>query len=189
MRRLQVDLRLVVAAGLALVAGVGVHAITQPPPSTPVLVAAADLPPGVPLADLATEVRAMAPHSGLVSAANAADLAHHTLAVPLTAGDPLLASVLIAPPGFQPDVVALTLDRAHSVQGDLRAGDRVDIYVSDQAGSSLLAADVLVVSAATASGGFDDGAVALLIAVDRPLAQRLLQAMHAADLDLVRRAR
>ncbi len=189
MKRLQVDLRLVVAAVLALVAGVGVHTVTRPQPSIPVLVAAADLPPGVPLADLATEVRPMAPYPGLVSAAAASDLANHTLAVPLVAGDLLMASVLIAPPGSQPDVAALTLDRAHAVQGDLQAGDLVDIYVTDQAGSSLLAADVLIISATAAAGTFDDGTVALLIAVDRSLAQRLLAATHAAELDLVRRAR
>lgn len=189
MRRFQVDLRLVVAAGLALVTGVGIHTVTRPQPAIPVLVAGADLPPGVPLSELTTEVRSMTPNPGLVAAADATDLADYTLAVPLTLGDPLLASVLVAPPGSRPDVAALTLDRAHAVQGDLRAGDRVDIYVSDQAGSSLLAAGVLVVSATTASGGFDDGAVALLVAVDRQLAQRLLEAMHAAELDLVRRAR
>jgi hypothetical protein len=53
----------------------------------------------------------------------------------------------------------------------------------------LLAQNVLVVSATTASSGFDDGTVDLLIAVDRSLAVRLLEAMQAAQLDLVRRAR
>lgn len=189
MRRLQIDLRLVVAAALALVTGVGIHMVTRPQPSTPILIAAVDLPPGVPLDELATEVRAMPPHPGLVPAAAADELANHTLAVPLAAGDPLLASLLVAPPGTRPDVAALTLDRSHAVQGELTAGDRIDIYVSDPAGSSLLAQNVLVVSASTASGGFDDGTVALLIAVDRPLALRLLEAMQTAQLDLVRRTR
>jgi hypothetical protein len=188
-RRIRIDIRLVVAAGLALLTGVGIHAITQPPPAIPILIAATDLPPGVPLGELATEVRSMPPHPGLVPAAAAAEFAGHTLSVALAAGDPLLESVLVPPPGSRPDVAALTLDRAHAVQGELAAGDRIDIYVSDPTGSSLLAQNVLVVSAAAASGGFDDGSVALLIAVDRPLTLRLLEAMQTAEIDLVRRAR
>jgi len=188
-RRIHVDVRLAVAAVLAVVAGVAVHAVTRPAPQVEVLVADAALPPGVRLADLPVATRKMSPLPGLVTADRAADLSDHSLTAALAAGDPLLASMLVAPPADRPDVAALTLDPAHAVQGDLIAGDRIDIYVSRAGATELLAGDVLVISATTGSGGLGGGDTALLVAVDRGLARDLVEAVHSADIDLVRRPR
>ena len=189
MRRIQVDLRLAVAAILAVTAGAVVHAVTRPAPQVEVLVAEAALPPGVRLGDLPVVGRWMTPLPGLVPADRAASLADHSLGAALAPGDPLLASLLVAPPTDRPDVAALTLDPAHAVQGDLVAGDRIDVYVSRMGATELLAPDVLVLAAATGSGGLGGSDVSLLVAVDRDLARALVDAVHTAEIDLVRRPR
>ena len=189
MKRIQVDLRLAVAAILAVAAGAVVHAVTRPAPQVEVLVAEAPLPPGTRLGDLALAVRLMTPSPGLVLADQAASFADHSLAASLSPGDPILASLLIAPPADRPDVAALTLDAAHAVQGDLVAGDRIDVYVSRMGVTELLAPDVLVLAATTGSGGLGGSDVSLLVAVDQELAMALVEAVHTAEIDLVRRPR
>lgn len=189
MKRFRVDLRLVVAAGLALAAGAGVHALTRPAPQVEVLVAGAPLPPGVRLAELPIATRLMSPVPGLIAVADAALLGDHSLSAAIAQDDPVLASLLVPPPTEQPDVAALTLDPAHAVQGDLVAGDRVDIYATRDGVTELLAQDVLVLAAATGSGGLGEDDAALLLAVDRSLAAALVRATHTADIDLVRTSR
>jgi hypothetical protein len=184
-----VDLRLAVAAILALAAGAGVPAVTRPAPQVEVLVAETPLPPGVRLADLPVTTRWMTPLPGLVPADQAAALADHSLAAALAPGDPLLSSLLMAPPADRPDVAALTLDPAHAVQGDLVAGDHIDVYVSRTGTTELLAPDVVVLAAAAGSGGLGGSDVSLLLAVDRDLARALIEAIHTAEVDLVRRPR
>ena len=189
MRRFHLDIRLAVAAVLAVAAGAAVHAITRPAPAIEVLVAAAPLPPGVRLGDLEVATLSMSPLPGLVSADRASELADHSLSASLAEGDPLLASLLVAPSTDRPDVAALTLDPAHAVQGDLIAGDRIDVFVSRAGVTELLASDVLVLAATTGNGGLGGGDTALLLAVDRTLARELVEAVHTAEIDLVRRPR
>jgi hypothetical protein len=189
MRRVHIDVRLAGAAVLALVAGAGVHTLTQPVAAVDVLVAAAPLPPGVRLGDLELTSVAAPPLPGLVTAAELETIADHTLVARLDAGSPLLTSLLVPPPQLRRDVAALTLAPAHAVQGDLVAGDLVDIYVTSPEGTELLAADVLVLAAATGSGGLEGGDTSLLLAVDAGLASRLVAAVHNAEIDLVRRGR
>jgi hypothetical protein len=86
-------------------------------------------------------------------------------------------------------VIALTLDPAHAVQGDLIAGDHVDIYVSQAGATEILATDVVVMAAPTGTGRLNGGDTELLLAVDSDLARELVAAMHTAELDLVRRSR
>ena len=189
MRRFDLDVRLVVAAVLALAAGAVVHAVTRPAPQIEVLTAETALPPGVRLADLPIISRRVTPMPGLVPADRAGELAEYSLIEGLAAGDPLLASLLVAPPTSRPDVLALSLDPAHAVQGDLVAGDRIDIYISQAGGTELLASDVVVIAASTGAGGLGGGDTALLLAVDAALARDLVAAVHTAELDLVRRSR
>lgn len=188
MRRVQVDARLLVASLLALLAGGLVHSLTRPQPTVAVLVAAAPLAAGSRVADLDLTTRQVAAVAGFVPAAERDAFADHTLVAPLAAGDPLLTSLLTDRPGSRPDVVALTLDPAHAVQGDLTAGDRVDVYVSADGGTRLLAGDVAVVSVAV-DDRLGGGDVALLLAVDQDTALTLVAAMRSSDLDLVRRPR
>jgi Flp pilus assembly protein CpaB len=188
-KRIHIDVRLVAAAVLALIAGAGVHTLTQPVATIDVLVAAEAIPPGVRLGDLALTIASAPPLPGLVPADQAEVLADHSLGTALAPGDPLLTSLLVPPPGDRPDVAALTLDPAHAVQGDLIPGDRVDIYVSADGTTELLATDVLILAAATGTGGLEGGDTALLLAVDHDLAGRLVAAVHNAEVDLVRRGR
>ncbi len=189
MKRFDLDVRLVVAAVLALVAGAVVHALTRPAPQIEVLFAEAALAPGVRLADLPIVTRHVSPMPGLVPAERATELAEHSLSQGLAAGDPLLTSLLVAPPTSRPDVLALSLDPAHAVQGDLVAGDRIDIYVSRAGATELLASDVVVIAAATGAGGLGGSDTELLLAVDAALAHDLVEAVRTAELDVVRRSR
>lgn len=187
MRAIRLDLRLVVASTLALVAGLAVHLATRPEPTTEVLVAAAVLPPGVPLADLEVATRSLPPLPGLVEASRLDSVAEHSLVAALAPGEPLLESLLL-PPGDLPDSVALTLDPSQAVQGDLLPGDRVDLYASDDDGTTPIAWDVLVLSVGTA-GGMAGEQVALVLAADPDLAAAIIAAAAGARIDLVRRAR
>ena len=189
MKRFQIDLRLAGAAVLALVTGLGIHAVTRPPATVGVLVAAEDLAPGIPLSQLSTEIREFPEYPGLLTGVAAESLGDHVLSTRLAAGDPLLASLLIPRRGTRPDIAAITLSLEHAVQGDLAAGDLVDIYVTTTEATSLLAEDVLIVSAVSTGDGFGSGEVALLVAVDPRLASLLLEAANGSALDLVRKAR
>ena len=189
MKRVQVDLRLLAAAAFAVAAGVAVHAATRPPATVDAIVAVEHVAPGTPLGDVALETRALPPLQGLVTADQLEQLAGHTVAASLAAGDPVLLSLLSPSPGSRPDVAALTLDPSHAVQGDLVAGDRVDVYVTALGTTTLLASNVLIVAAGTPEGSLASSGIPLLLAVDRDLARTLLEAVHTAEIDLVRRAR
>lgn len=188
-RRLQVDLRLVFAGVLALAAGLGVHALTRPAPTVEAVVAAGPLPPGVPIADLPVATRSLPPDDGLLTRDDLAVMAGHSLATALDAGDPILRSLLVTPSGAGFDVMALTLDPAHAVQGALAPGDLVDIYATGIEGTIRLATEVLVLDAVLGAGGLGGSDVSLLVAVDDDLAHTLVAAARAGELDLVRRGR
>jgi len=185
MSRIRLDLRLVVAAALALFAGLGVMSITRPPARVSVLFAAEALPVGTPLGDLSLETRSVEPMDGLVLADQVEGIADWSLRVPLDPGAPLTAAVLEPPPGLLPDLVAVTLEPEHAVQGSLEAGDLVDIYVTDEDGTRVLARSITVIAATLGAGGLGGSDVSLLLAVDDALAPQLIAALQTASIDLV----
>jgi hypothetical protein len=82
-------------------------------------------------------------------------------------------------------MIAITLEREHAVQGSLEAGDLVDVYVTDETGTRLLAESITVISAELGVEGFGGIDVALLLAVDDLLAPALIEATQTASIDLV----
>ncbi len=189
----RIDRRVAVGALLAALAAGLVLKLTRTAPTTPVLVAGADLPAGQPLGDLDLDVRRVESAAGLVVGDSVGDLADWVLRVPLAAGEPLVPS-LLAPPEVlaTPEAFALTLDRSHAVQGRLAAGDRVDVLVtvSAEPGSPpetyTVAQDVYVLDAEVGSTGFEAGEVAVLLAVDTAVAEKLANAREWGTIDLVR---
>lgn len=81
----------------------------------------------------------------------------------------------------------------HAVGGDLRAGDRVDVYATFDAGdararTTLLARDIQILRVVTA-GGFaldEEAVVGLTVSVSPDEASRLAFAIRTAELDVVR---
>lgn len=186
MKRFRLDLRLVIAGVLALVAGLTVHALTRPAPTIDAVVAAGPLPPGIPLAALPLSTQPMPLTPGLITTADLERLGDHSLTIALEAGRPLLDAALSSPSGTGLDVIGLTLDPAHAVQGALVPGDRVDIYATADEGTFRLATGVLVLDAVAGAGGLGGTDVAMLLAVDDDLAMALVEAARGGQLDLVR---
>jgi hypothetical protein len=177
---------MVAAGALALIAGLTVLSLTRPPERVDMLVAAEALPAGLPLETLAFTNASVEPIPGIVLADQAPQLVGWTLAVDLPEGAPLTESVLEPPPGAVPQLIAITLEMGHAVQGKLIAGDLVDIYVTDELETRLLAASVTVISAEVDTAGLVESDLALLLAVDDALAPQLVAAMQTAAIDLVR---
>lgn len=189
---MRLDRRSIIGAVLAVVAAVGVFVLTRPPAQVPVLVAAGDLPAGIPLNDLPVATRDVPSSRGLVEASD--DVTGLVLSSPLAEGEPLLHSLLRFPERIPlPDAMALTLDAGHASQGGLLAGDLVDLYVTWPAApnegpiTELLASAVLVIDAVTDDRGFGPGGeVRLLLAVDTDLAPEIVHAARVGEVDLVR---
>ncbi len=190
----RVDRRTLAGIVLAAAAALAVLVVTRPAPTIPTLVAAADLPAGMPMTGADVAVRHVPSAAGLVEGDALGDLEGWSLAAPLASGEPLLPSLLRAPARLDhPDVIAIALPETQAVLGRLAAGDLVDIYATtkgtgvEPATTELLAAGVYVVDA-RADGGSLSGAaeVELLLAVDGGLAARLAAARHTAELDVVR---
>ncbi len=185
------DPRTLIGIGLAAVAALLVLWLTQPDPSVPVLVAGSDLPSGTPLSELDISVRHTADSTGLVEGDSPGDLSAWVLAAPLTAGEPLLPS-LLRPPDVQaaPDLLAVELDQAHAVLGRIDPGDRVDVYATtsrtgEESTTRLIASSVFVVDASVSDSVGSGNQVQLLLAVDDELAALLTAAMNGGSLDLV----
>ncbi|MGH8934905.1 MAG: SAF domain-containing protein [Acidimicrobiia bacterium] len=192
--RVRLDRRTLVGLTAAASAALLVLLLTRPGPAVPILVAADDIPAGVPLGETGVETRLVPSAEGLVAGDALGDLSDWTLAVPLRAGEPLLPS-LLRPPERQaaPDVMALALEESHAAFGRVDSGDLVDLYVTwppaaDQPSrTELLAAAVYVVEAQP--GGSGPGGrpeLALLVAVDDTLAGQLASALRGGEIDLVR---
>jgi Flp pilus assembly protein CpaB len=177
------------ASVLALIVGVGVLSLTQPPSRVAVLVAAEALPAGAVISEASLREAEVEPLEGLVRADERATLDEWILDVPVPAGAPLTHAMLSPPSGSSPDLLAVTLEAEHAVQGRLAPGDLVDIYVTDDEGARLLASTIQVVSVEVGAGGLDGSDVAVLLAVDDTLALDLIAAMRLAVLDLVRVSR
>ena len=186
------DARTLLGIGLAAVSVLLVLWMTRPVPTVPVLVAGSDLPAGTPLSELDLSVRNTTDPDGLVVGDEPGELSDWVLVAPLTAGEPLLPSLLRAPEvQAAPDLLALELDRSHAVLGRIDPGDRVDIYAStsrpgEPAETRLIASSVFVVDAAIAESTVNGDQIELLLAVDDALAATLTAAMNGSDLDLVR---
>lgn len=186
------DARTLLGIGLAAVSVLLVLWMTRPVPTVPVLVADSDLPAGTPLSELDLSVRHTADPDGLVVGDEPGELSDWVLVAPLTAGEPLLPSLLRAPEvQAAPDLLALELDRSHAVLGRIDPGDRIDIYAStsrpgEPAETRLIAASVFVVDTAISESAVNGDQIELLLAVDDALAASLTAAMNGSDLDLVR---
>ena len=186
------DTRTLVGIGLAAVAAFLVLWLTQPTPTVPILVAGSDLPAATPISELDLSVRHTADATGMVTGDSPGELSDWVLVAPLSAGDPLLPS-LLRPPEVQaaPDLLALEIDEAHAVLGRLDPGDHVDIYSSISplgapTETQLIASSVYVVDANVSDTSAAGGQVQLLLAVDDELAATLTAAMNGGDLNLVR---
>jgi Flp pilus assembly protein CpaB len=183
--------RTMLGVGLAAAAALLVLVVTQPPATVPVLVAGADLPAGTPLSQLDVEVRRVADAEGLIQGDTIGELGEWVLAVPVVAGEPLLASILRPARALgAPDVMALQLDAANAVLGRLDPGDLVDVYATTSSPGSvaetrLIATSVYVLEARTTEST-SRSRVELLLAVDRATARAITTAMHGGDIDLVK---
>lgn len=183
--RLHVDLRLLLGAAAALVAAVTVLVLTRPPDTVEVVVAAEPLPPGVPLSALALEVRPVHQQSGALLAGRLDEVSAWVLVAPLSAGDPLLESLLAPPPARRHDVIGLSLPAERALHGELVAGDRVDVYGVEEEATVRLAASIPVLAAFISGGGLGGSDVAVLLAVDEAVAAALVEAAFTSDLYLV----
>ncbi|MDP8958961.1 MAG: RcpC/CpaB family pilus assembly protein [Actinomycetota bacterium] len=192
--RMRLDRRTAMGLAAAALAAFLVLVLTRPTPMVPVLVAGADLPTGVPLGEMAIEVRRLPSAEGLVEGASVGELADWTLVTPLAAGEPLVPSLLRPPArGAAPDLMSIAVEESHAALGEVGAGDRVDVWVTwpagaqDRARTELLAEGVNVVEARQAGAGLGGGAqVEILLAVDDRLAGRLAAALRGGELDLVK---
>ncbi len=184
--------RTLLGIGLAAVAAVLVLVVTQPPASVPVLVAGTDLPAGTPLSELEIEVRQVESSAGLVTGDELGELGDWVLASPIAAGEPLLPSLLRPVEALAaPDTIAIQLDSAHAVLGQLSAGDRVDVFATTSrpgipAETVLIATSIYVLEAGVTDATAGPDRVELLLAVDRSTARALTTAMHAGEIDLVK---
>jgi Flp pilus assembly protein CpaB len=184
--------RTLLGIGLAAVAAVLVLVVTQPPASVPVLVAGTDLPAGTPLSELEVEVRQVESSAGLVTGDELGELGDWVLASSIAAGEPLLPSLLRPVEALAaPDTIAIQLDSAHAVLGQLSAGDRVDVFATTSrpgipAETVLIATSIYVLEAGVTDATAGPDRVELLLAVDRSTARALTTAMHAGEIDLVK---
>ena len=191
----RVDRRSIIGVLLAGAAAGLVLILTTPAATTPVLVAAADLPAGTPLGELDLDVRQVASSEGLVIGDSVGDLTDWVLRVPVSAGEPLVPSLLLPPQVLDaPEAFALTLDRSHAVQGKLAAGDYVDVIVTTAGAmdsapvTETVASAVYILDVELGDDGFDADRVGVLLAVDTDLAALLANARESGTIDLVRRA-
>ncbi|MGY1606570.1 MULTISPECIES: Flp pilus assembly protein CpaB [unclassified Geodermatophilus] len=153
-----------------------------PPPGTPVVTAAADLPAGTVLtADALTVTELPAVPAG--SAADPTALTGQVLAAPLRAGEPVTDVRLVGPgltallPAGQVAVPVRPADLA--VAALATPGDRVDVLAT---ASGAVRAEV-VARAALVLAAPDDGGL-LVLAVDEPTATALAAAATTATLTL-----
>jgi Flp pilus assembly protein CpaB len=177
--------RRLLAAGLAAGAvalGLGVVA-PHPPPTTPVVVAAADLPGGDALDGSDLAVRRLPPDAVPAGTARSpARWVGRTLAAPVRAGEPLTDVRVVGPglvAGYGPGVVAAPVRIADADSVALtRVGDRVDVIAPDPRGQlppTLAVGNAPVVAVPTVDDGLGSSTEgALVVLAVSPLeAQRL----------------
>lgn len=189
----RLDRRTVLGVLLAAAAAIMVLTLTRPTATMPVLVAGADLPAGTPLGQLDVAVRRVSSADGMVMGDSVGDLSDWVLRMPVAEGEPLVPSMLLPPQVLEaPAAFALTLDRAHAVQGAIAPGDLVDIVVtlpgSRDSGpvTDVVARSLYVLDVELGDEGFDADRVGVLLAVDGDTAMQLANAREAGTIDLVR---
>jgi Flp pilus assembly protein CpaB len=164
--------------------------------SVAVLVARHDLAPGTRIdAALfrATDVHVdPAPLANLVTPAAIAALQGRVVRAPMLAGDLLERSDLVAPAtGAAARSVSFPVDESVAVDGQLGAGDRIDVLAASDDGARsgyvLAGADVVAVHS-NGSGPLraGDGQITITVTVDAAGAQRLASALHGDHLLVVR---
>ncbi len=183
--------RVLLSAGLAAGSvGAAVTALAPPPaPATPVVVAARDLTPGVPLAgsDLRTvDLPAADVPSGVVDDPAAA--VGRLVAGPVRAGEPLtdvrLLGAALLPPGPEVAVPVRVAERGTAAL--VRAGDVVDVLSAAPDGSAAAATVVTAVRVLSVPLADDQGEGALLVlAATRSAASRLAAAAVTGRLSVV----
>ncbi len=189
------DRRYLIGGILAGLSAILVLIVTQPAARTPVLVAGSDLAAGTPLAGLDVDVRWVENPEGLVQGDSVGELADWSLVIPLTAGEPILASAIRPPEvAAAPHVFAMAIPSQHAALGRISSGDRIDVYLTESGGldtrpdTVLVASNVYVVAVEISERAGGDPVVSMLVAVDDELAPILAGAIHAGTIDVVRRA-
>lgn len=164
--------------------------------TVPVVVVTRDVVPGTRLrSDMVGTTRVHADDQSmrnLVAADDRDALLGSIVLASLRAGDLLERSgVGAASTGRAARSVSFPVDASLAVGGEVAAGDRIDVLAAAHDGSAtgyvLVAADVVAVHA-IGSGPLrgSDGQVSITVTVDAVGAQRLVAALHAADLLVVR---
>jgi Flp pilus assembly protein CpaB len=132
------------------------------------------------------------PLANLVTPATLAGLRGDIVRAPLRAGDLLERSdVVAASTGRATRSVSFPVDASLAVDGDVAAGDRIDVLASATDGSAsgyvLVGADVVAVHSSS-SGPLraGDGQITITVAVDSAGTERLAAALHGTDLLVVR---
>ncbi len=189
--------RAVIGSVLVMLAAAGVlaaHRSASAPPSTRYVVVTEDVPAGTVLSasDLGTV---------------AVDLPAGTRAVPADEADGVIGSVVVHDLGemdlLRPDdvgdadatpvpgsvIVPVEIERARALEGVVHAGSRVDLLATDPegAGTSVLAADVLVVAVDEGDDGLGatDGTAVRLALADADAATSVVDASVRSQLTLV----
>jgi Flp pilus assembly protein CpaB len=188
----------VAAVAVALAVGSAVHALAPAPvPTRPVVVAARDLPAGTTLAAADLRVEQVPDvGAGWTLPDGPASLAGSTTAVPLSAGEPVVAAVLVPAQLRGPAGTVVTTVRLSdpALAGLLTPGTRVDVLAAAAEGGpgTVVARRALVLprpaaAGGTASGGLlgggsDDEQPPVLLAVARDDADDLAGAAASASL-------
>ena len=190
---MRLDRRTIAGVVLATLAAGAVLLATRDAPGDPVLIAGRDLAVGRPLTEADLTTRIVGDTAGLV-ADPAEALSGWSLSAPIAGGEPLVPSLLRRPERLAaPDVLAMELDSAAAVAGDLITGDLVDVYLTvapREAGTapatSRIASGVPVVDVVARDSFGGSGRVSVLVAVDEGMAERLTSGIHRGELHLVR---
>jgi len=189
----RIERRKLLGIGLAALAALLVLNLTRPPPTISVLVAASDIPSGQPLDRGMVTTREVASSNGLVEGSGLGDIEGWTVGVSLSAGEPLLPSLLRPPELLSAgNLISIGVERSHAVLGLVTTGDSIDVYVTWPSSidetpiTELLASDVFVVETSMDErSGISLGEVSLVLAVDDTLAAALAKASRSGELDIV----
>jgi hypothetical protein len=185
--RFHMDVRLLSAGVLAALAALVVLMATAPPERTPIVVAGADLPAGVPIGELDLEFRDVESAAGLVTLEEVGELGGHFLGSSLAVHSPIPRSLLVSPRSERGvDLLGLYLESAAAVHGRLRAGDVVDVYVVAEE-THLIAEAVSIVAAEIENTSLGSGRVRLLVAVPDDVGPRVLAATEDGEIHLIRK--
>jgi Flp pilus assembly protein CpaB len=186
--------RAVVGGLLVALAGVGTLVAWQQASGTPDRAyAVADRPilPGEPLAPGDVRLVPVDLPAGVSGAAftDAGDLAGRVALGPIAEGELVQAGQLSGPGAPVPTAeVSFALARDRAVDGRLRPGDLVDVFVTYDRGTEAVAEGIQVVTVSDGGATFSSGAeLTVTLALTDPATRRvLIQAVRAGEVTLVR---